>query len=181
MTIENRFLTKFLSSYPLYKRLEKNKEEFENKLHQSLFIEINKDILSIPNYIIKNAQSYIKDKNSIRELLNYSLKKLSENIFILDGKPYIKEDSFEEWQEIISRVSPLIIISYYLYKNSLENMKDLFTFSVLPSIYNKRLEFLLKEKIVDTHIHLNGTTEADIVWQDVLKTPSNILQEVEDG
>ena len=57
MTIENRFLTKFLSSYPLYKRLENNKEEFENKLHQSLFIEINKDILSIPNYIIKNAQS----------------------------------------------------------------------------------------------------------------------------
>ncbi len=32
MTIENRFLTKFLSSYPLYKRLENNKEEFENKL-----------------------------------------------------------------------------------------------------------------------------------------------------
>ena len=181
MTIENRFLTKFLSSYPLYKRLENNKEEFENKLHQSLFIEINKDILSIPNYIIKNAQSYIKNKNSIRELLNYSLEKLSENIFILNNKPYIKESFFEEWQEIISRVSPLIIISYYLYKNSLESMKEVFTFSVLPSIYNKRLEYLLNEKIVDTHIHLNGTTEADIVWQDVLKTPSNILQEVEDG
>ena len=227
MTIENRFLTKFLSSYPLYKRLEKNKEEFENKLHQSLFIEINKDILSIPNYIIKNAQSYIKNKNSIRGLINYSLEKLSENIFILNNKPYIKESFFEEWQEIISsvspliiisyylyknsleklsenifilndkpyikesffedwqeiisRVSPLIIISYYLYKNNLEDMKELFTFSVLPSIYNKRLEYLLNEKIVDTHIHLNGTTEADIVWQDVLKTPSNILQEVEDG
>ena len=181
MTIENRFLTKFLSSYPLYKRLENNKEEFENKLHQSLFIEINKDIFSIPNYIIKNAQSYIKNKNSIRELLNYSLEKLSENIFILNNKPYIKESFFEEWQEIISRVSPLIIISYYLYKNSLESMKEVFTFSVLPSIYNKRLEYLLNEKIVDTHIHLNGTTEADIVWQDVLKTPSNILQEVEDG
>ncbi len=181
MTIENRFLTKFLSSYPLYKRLEKNKEEFENKLHQSLFIEINKDILSIPNYIIKNAQSYIKNKNSIRGLLNYSLEKLSENIFILNNKPYIKESFFEEWQEVISRVSPLIIISYYLYKNSLENMKDLFTFSVLPSIYNKRLEFLLKEKIVDTHIHLNGTTEADVVWQDVLKAPSSILKEIEDG
>ena len=167
MTIENRFLTKFLSSYPLYKRLEKNKEEFENKLHQSLFIEINKDILSIPNYIIKNAQSYIKNKNSIRELLNYSLEKLSENIFILNDKPYIKESFFEDWQEIISRVSPLIIISYYLYKNSLESMKEVFTFSVLPSIYNKRLEYLLNEKIVDTHIHLNGTTEADIVWRGI--------------
>ena len=181
MTIENRFLTKFLSSYPLYKRLENNKEEFENKLHQSLFIEINKDIFSIPNYIIKNAQSYIKDKNSIRELLNYSLEKLSENIFILNNKPYIKESFFEEWQEIISRVSPLIIISYYLYKNSLESMKEVFTFSVLPSIYNKRLEYLLNEKIVDTHIHLNGTTEADVVWQDVLKAPSSILKEIEDG
>lgn len=181
MTIENRFLTKFLSSYPLYKRLENNKEEFENKLHQSLFIEINKDILSIPNYIIKNAQSYIKNKNSIRELLNYSLEKLSENIFILNNKPYIKESFFEEWQEIISRVSPLIIISYYLYKNNLEDMKELFTFSVLPSIYNKRLEYLLNEKIVDTHIHLNGTTEADVVWQDVLKAPSSILKEIEDG
>lgn len=146
MTIENRFLTKFLSSYPLYKRLENNKEEFENKLHQSLFIEINKDIFSIPNYIIKNAQSYIKNKNSIRELLNYSLEKLSENIFILNNKPYIKESFFEEWQEIISRVSPLIIISYYLYKNSLEGMKEVFTFSVLPSIYNKRLEYLLNDK-----------------------------------
>jgi hypothetical protein len=44
-------------------------------------------------------------------------------------------------------------------------MKEVFTFSVLPSIYNKRLEYLLNEKIVDTHIHLNGTTEADIVWK----------------
>ena len=66
----------------------------------------------------------IKNKNSIRELLNYSLEKLSENIFILNNKPYIKESFFEEWQEIISRVSPLIIISYYLYKNFSEKYKN---------------------------------------------------------
>lgn len=181
MNLLNSFCTQFLSSYTLLEY--SSKENFEEKIHILLFNEMKKEYEIVPNYVLKNVQYELKSKESLRELLNFSLEKLSDVLFVRDERLYAYEESFQQWQYDIKIVSPLILISYFIYQKDLsEGFIKQFEYSVLPSIYKKKLEYILtNNKIVDTHIHLNGTTEADVIWQDILKYPKKFLSEVQNS
>jgi len=180
MEIVNQYITTFFSSYKLYKMIDE--ESFLSLMRPYLFLETKNSSLQkvVPDYIYKEVESELFNHNNLRFLLIDFFDKLSDFLIYKNNNIYVKEELFQEWQSIITRVSPLMIISYFMYKNNLN--LDKFNFSLLPSIYNKRLEYLFeKYEVYDLHIHLNGTTEADIVWQDILKLKKDIFADFQKG
>lgn len=185
MTITNHYITSFLSSYKIFEILSTNAYCF-SKIKPYLFVETrnNSNNKVVPDYVYKEMEEVLFENTSLSSIINDFFEKLSSMLFIKNKKIYVKEEFFLEWQEVITRVSPLMIIAYFLYKNksiTIDLIDDL-EYSLLPSIYNKRLEYLIqKHNIYDLHIHLNGTTEFDSVWQDILKQPSSVLPYYEKG
>lgn len=182
MTIINQYITTFLSSYQLFKLMDKgfNIDNFK----PNIFIATRNEYIekTLPDYVFKEIEQELFYTKNLTELLVSFFDKLTNNLEIINDKIYVKEDRFEEWQEIVTKISPLMILSYYIYKHNKLSAIDSFKYSLLPSIYNKRLEYIFNNyQINDLHIHLNGTTEFDTVWQDLLKNSSKILKNYEKG
>lgn len=180
MIINNQYITTFLSSYKIYEKIE-NEEFVIDNLLPYIFIETrnSSDNKVVPDYVYKEIEGVLfKNNIGLSVLIIDFFEQLIKFIYIKEQKFYIKEELFQEWQDIITRISPLMIISYYIFKYEKYDFLDNLNNSLLLSLYNKRLEYLLNNYIVyDLHIHLNGTSEFDIVWQDLLKTPDKILSD----
>ncbi|MCL1137191.1 hypothetical protein [Shewanella pneumatophori] len=113
---------------------------------------------------------------------------------------YVSSGLFEEWQTIITEVPPLLFLSYSLLKQhgcpnfigklELKNyvekhMKGQIGHSILPSIIDNRLDDVIsRNKLDDLHIHLNGTTEIELLWRTALERPhafSNAIKPAHDN
>lgn len=151
------------------------------RIEEYIFAEIHTKDPYKPDYVYKNVmQDFMKDK-SLGTLTIDSLKELSSLLEFRGNKVYVKNKSFERWQEIILSVSPLMIISYLIYEQSKQSFRinieaiisSVFDKSVLPSIFDPQLDSIIKKDgLNEMHMHLNGATEADFVWQDALSEPS---------
>lgn len=151
------------------------------RIEEYVFAEIHTKDPYKPDYVYKNVmQDFMHDK-SLGTLTIDSLKELSNMLEFRGDRVYVKKESFERWQEIILSVSPLSIISYLIYarlnKSFRTDVKSLissiFDKSALPSIFDPQLDHLIeKDGLNEMHMHLTGTTEADIVWHDALGNPT---------
>lgn len=110
---------------------------------------------------------------------------------------YVKEDKFLEWQNLISNMSPAFLIAAFLVSdNGMENATDLnvetirknFSDYILPNckytvLLSPRIKpvqdlFEVNEGFNDLHIHLNGVTEMDGVWQNLFYNCDKNLIEI---
>ena len=112
---------------------------------------------------------------------------------------YVKEDKFLEWQNLIANMSPAFLIAAFFasdkgdkeieYKTdlSIENIRAVFSDYILPNCKYTTLlspEIKLVKDLLgtnngfnDLHIHLNGVTEMDGVWQNLLyERDKNLLE-----
>ena len=148
----------------------------------------------IPDHFLRGAQDAFLLPNNIdnlSELLldgTYSLSK--RYIHPINNKLYIKRVVFFEWQELLTFCSPLFLIASYIYHNkkSINDLPDPIQFNnwannirytALLSPHIAELEALRKREggFNDLHIHLNGTTETDVVWQDALNHPNKLRKD----
>lgn len=191
MKIVNEYYCVILSSCDVYRQLHTGWCEHEtssasceyeaDKLKPYIFSFVRRNSTrgNVPDYVFKKIQEDIFTQGlSIRELYIKALGGLAEMLIWRDNHLYVKDADFEEWQHVVTRVSPLHIISYFLYslksEDKVKRALELFEYSVLPSIFNKNLTFLMKDNVLnDLHIHLNGSTEADHVWLDLLNNISD--------
>jgi len=106
-------------------------------------------------------------------------------------KIFVKEDHFLEWQNIISDMSPAFLIASFLF--SMDDLKTAFTALQMNDLtrirefyqeyilYNCEYSSIISPDIFpldelcekyngfkDLHIHLNGISEMDTVWQNLL-------------
>lgn len=151
----------------------------DKELQNYLFIEAHGKDPYKPDYIFKNVmKDFAKDK-STNELLNDTLEELSNMLVFQGEKIYVENKQFEKWQNTILSVSPLLIISYAIYKRSKGSfrinpedlIRTIFAKTALPSIYEPQLDRIINGGLNEMHMHLNGTTEVDIVWHDALQQP----------
>ena len=112
---------------------------------------------------------------------------------------YVKEEKFLEWQNLIANMSPAFLIAAFFasdkeekeieYKTdlSIENIRAVFSDYILPNCkYTTLLSpeikpvkdlFGTNNGLNDLHIHLNGVTEMDGVWQNLLyERDTNLLE-----
>ncbi|MDD2357549.1 MAG: hypothetical protein PHX13_06550 [Thiovulaceae bacterium] len=157
----------------------------DKELYNHLFVEAhNKDPYK-PDYIFKNVMSDFTKGKSLNELLIDSLEELSKMLLFRGENIYVKNQDFEKWQNTILSVSPLLIISYAIYKQSQNSFRiepekliqKIFAKTALPSIYEPQLDSMIENsRLNEMHMHLNGTTEIDVVWHNALQQPQDFYQ-----
>ena len=109
---------------------------------------------------------------------------------------YVKSELFNEWIDVIIRIPPLWMIAGAMLKDfslsedqSRTNMDRFvekmnltqFCYSAMPAPYIPDLNYLVDKVhgIDDLHLHLNGTTETDVVWPYLLTHPYQIASQYE--
>ena len=159
----------------------------QKEIKKYLFIETrNKDIYK-PDYIFKNViDDFIKNED-INLVLIDSLEELSDMLIFREQCVYIKNEYFEKWQNSILSVSPMLIIAYLIFKQTKKSfyqkeeelIKNIFKKTALPSIYEPQVSDIIKhKKLNEMHMHLNGSTEIDVVWQDAINQNIKFYNEI---
>lgn len=152
------------------------------ELERFVFIEAHHKDTYKPDYIFKNTiKDFMRDK-SRNEMILDSLSELSSMLEFRSHNIYVKNNQFEKWQNTIISISPLLIISNAIYQATKSSIridkksltKHIFDKTAIPSIYEPSLDMLIEELgLSEMHMHLNGTSEIDIVWQDALRKPTS--------
>lgn len=119
---------------------------------------------------------------------------LSNNFLDMDENNiiYVKEEKFCQWQDIITCISPLILISSKIFdkkfKKKICSQSDIRTFFSTYIVPNCRYtslvapcpipfvkEFQKEKGFIDLHSHINGILESENVWQILLQNPEKNL------
>lgn len=152
---------------------------------------------AIPDHYYRLAQEKCFEgiDSSLSELIRLGLYRLAkEHLELRDNRIYVKQTKQNAWQELITHVPPLVLqmaflhiekpladrdIAAYFREYILPNTK----YTALPYPYIIQIETYIKEKngLHDLHMHLNGSTEVDVSWQDFLSDPSKVYKELKGG
>ncbi|MDL2296898.1 hypothetical protein LJC68_03365 [Bacteroidales bacterium OttesenSCG-928-B11] len=144
----------------------------------------------IPDHFLRaTIDNYLPNESvcCLSDLLTLGLYSLVEKYIIpQNGKLYISKDVFSKWQELLTFCPPLLLIASYLYYTD-KDVADITNYietyiskntrytAILPPYIDNFETFIGDNKGVnDLHIHLNGSTETDVIWQDALNYPNKI-------
>ena len=191
MLIDFKFLPSslLLSSNEIFKTVSLNFKGTDlTEIKRILYIVHREQHFAKPDYIHKNNLKEINDLKTIKNIIIHSFNKFSKLFYWRGNFIYIKDEEYVNWQNIVTHIPPLSLLVYKLYKDNgqIKNIDDiinqLFSSSTIPSIYNPHLEELFKnEKLSETHMHINGTTETDYVWEDALAHPKSFYDELKES
>ena len=154
------------------------------ELKSILYLELRSEHPYKPDYFYKNIRDMFFQNvrpDSVRGYIIKSFKEINERfVYFRTNRIFIKSALFEEWQNLITKLPPLPILAFSIYDKCRQSSKcdedklveEILKNSSIPSIYEPEIEDLIaKEGLSEIHLHLNGTTEADFVWQDALSHP----------
>lgn len=144
----------------------------------------------IPDHYLRASIDWSLPEDTVRGLADMLTKGIyflaAKYITKVDNKLYIKESHFFRWQELLTFCPPLLLIASYLYHENknigdvIDNIKTYIPikikYTALLSPYIKGFDILCETNkgFNDLHIHLNGSTETDIIWQDALNQPNKL-------
>jgi len=136
--------------------------------------------------------------NSLSDVLTNGLAELTNGLLEMDGEEIlVNPKNFHAWQELISGMPPLLLQCAYLWQGAKVDwdnvtevqfffekiLKRNFQYTALPSPGKGELaNFCLGiGGFDDLHMHLNGATEVDVLWQDYIAFPDKIYNELAIG
>jgi len=172
--------------------------EFPEIKHVGLssFLKKRDENRNLPDHYYRlEKEVFFNHVNSISDLFVDSIPKIANEFLFLEGHNlFIESEKFFSWQEYICHVSPLVLVSHKLEPYLIEGsdgvllIKDFFHSYILKNTQHtcmprpNVIQLDAKTKswggLHDLHIHLNGTLETDIVWQDLLSYPDKVLREL---
>ncbi|NTW93365.1 MAG: hypothetical protein HGB27_01645 [Chlorobiaceae bacterium] len=183
--------TAFLDSHKILEYYYDNGAADFQKLQRLHFAELYARAPYKPDhFIISERQAFFEGKNSLGTSLTGALEALADMLYFRGRQLYVKTDRFDEWQGAILSASPLLVIAFRIYlassKDPLLNAVELIRMHLnrtcLPSVYEPHLENVCqKPGLTECHMHLNGTVEPDIVWQDALQQPVKFYRYLRDS
>lgn len=117
------------------------------------------------------------DHSSTSEIIVCVLKYLAERYLTLQAnRLYVKREMLEEWMEVVRVFPPLLIEAAFFvdFVDYERDEQDFYQQVLIPNFattaiklpYFKNLEKMVKDAngLTDLHVHINGTTETDILW-----------------
>lgn len=151
---------------------------------------------AIPDHIYIAARDAVFQEHSISnlcDLLTKGIATLAEPYLRMNGnRVAVRDNYFSEWQELLTICPPLLLIAAFLWKNNLGSvinncLSDDMNTVLVPNVkYTALLPPVSSEfreicrqfgGFNDLHIHLNGSTETDLVWQDALNNVHRFKKE----
>lgn len=136
-------------------------------------------------------EKYIPEETTMVTLLTDGIYNYAHRYLELcDEIIIVNAERFDDWQMQLCWWSPLVLkasllaknflrtgsVTEYLHKYILPNFK----YTALPSTYILQMENLRCEcgGMAEEHFHLNGALETDITWQDILRSPDYVYEEM---
>ncbi|MCT7587996.1 amidohydrolase family protein [Aliarcobacter butzleri] len=146
----------FLSSNKLLNRYKQTQFSTIKSIKEDVFLTQRELRYDLPDQIHENLiESFFKnDKLEFSEYIDQSIKQIKEKYFNKDE--CIKNNLYFNWNNVLTFLPPLLFSSY-----SFDRFID---YSSLPIPYDKELISLTKSKMIETHLHINGTSEAIYNW-----------------
>jgi adenosine deaminase len=127
------------------------------------------------------------DPDCVWHLVRQALEAYAEEYLEYRGDwLHVRFARFGKWQDEITAVAPLPLIAYKIFREygappqqSPRGLADYvdrhllqFTHSMLIAPYVPAVDDLIRRHgLNEVHLHLNGSTEVDILWQDALRDP----------
>lgn len=170
-----------------------------------LFLLERRNNSSIPDhYYLLNREHSLIGLNKIADILSkgiaeLSCKHLEIKRVLSNGMPqnriHVLQEMQNEWQSLLPFIPPLVLQTALLQKNKALDTKDPikiqgystefllsnFKYTALPYPHIPQIEQFIRESngFHDLHMHLNGSIETDIAWQDFMFTPKEIYELLE--
>lgn len=164
-----------------------------------LFLLDRQENTNIPDhYYLLNKQYSLEGIGNLPDLLTKGLYRIADEYLELrNNRVYVKQVLQNEWQQLITEIPPLVLIAAFISRKSPvdldepEDIRRFYTTYILPNTrytalpypYLPQLELYVKENkgFHDLHMHLNGSTETDITWQDFLLNPDQVYNDLQAG
>lgn len=149
----------------------------------------------IPDHILRNrGDAGLKDAGTEWALLRAVLGAYAdEYLYRRGGRVHVHFDKFGSWQAELADLSPLPFLAYGLWRwhgaPDLARPKEIRDYMAahLGTLRNTLLitphhplveDIITGQGLHDRHIHLNGSTEVDKVWQDQLANVAGAAREI---
>lgn len=182
---------KLIRQFPNISKLDLLKEEIFRseqvdleELKRNLFVLLRTNTAYQPDYHFhQHLDDFINQENYTSVLLK-SIKVLASNLEITGEKIHIKSENWNNWQDCILSISPLLLICnqvliHFQQQRTMapyEFLLDIIQSTCLPSVHSPILEHQIFDKgVADLHIHLNGTSEPDLIWGEALRKPEKFV------
>lgn len=143
-----------------------------DKKDKDFELHVRQNFSNLPDYIYEEYHKKFTEESDffqyIDSIAEYFLEfnKQKELVFV-------QKEKMEEWQGLISIVSPIPFISNVLYKN--KSISSTNIASILPIFDFKETLDEKLNNVHDLHIHINGTSETFYSWQKALTNPKKFL------
>ena len=154
-------------------------------VESSVFLAQYEQTRSLPDHVAKSAWSSLAQKLKQRKMKLgpvAALRLIAEK-FVKNEKDGPKTDLalFSEWQTLMSRVSCLPVMAcHQVFNPGSASQKYRFRWPLYP--YHPTVEdYITRERLHETHQHLNGSTSAEECWLDALKHPEVTVRDFEKG
>lgn len=154
-------------------------------VESSVFLAQYEQTRSLPDHIAKSAWLSLTQQLKQREMKlgPISAFRLIAEKFVKNEKDGPKVDLalFSEWQTLMSRISCLPIMACHQVFNPEPAAQEYkFRWPLYP--YHPAVEdYIARERLNETHQHLNGSTSAEECWLDTLKHPEASVRDFEKG
>jgi len=174
--VSNRSLIPSIS-YLTYGALWKkylNNEQFD-QTDKDLKLYIRKNFLYAPEYVY---EKFYKNFIAENDILKFIEQIASSFLECKAGEIFVQSNKMEEWQGLISIISPIPFVAYFYYIHSIKLPN---IFSILPT---NNYKFSINEnfsEIYDMHIHINGTSETFYAWNKALSNPKAFIDTYNDS
>lgn len=145
-----RLLEKYkLASFANIKSIKENVFLTQRELRHDLPDQIHDNLIE---------QFFEDNKKDFSYCIDKSIRLIQKKYF--DNEGYIKKDLYLNWNNLLTLVPPLLFSSYPIEGSHITK----FCHSSLPIPKDSELETLTKSKMIETHLHINGTSETIYNW-----------------
>ena len=133
--------------------------------------------------------------DSLGKMFTIGLSRLAnEYLEERDGKIYVRAEKQNDWQLMLPYMPPMILQAVKMWSMESIQATDYvtyihdviapnITFTALPCPYISQMELFRQEHygLHDLHLHLNGALETDMTWQDFLRYPDKVYNEMKEA
>jgi adenosine deaminase len=166
-------------------------------IKRRLFLRERAENIEIPDHHYRlQCEKNFLGLTSTNEILLKGLGDLAAKYLeIKSNIIYVRDDKHNKWQNLITYIPPLVLQCALLHKlhplklKSKSEIRSYYNEFIIPNTRYTSLPSpnyaplnALKNKnlgLYDLHVHLNGSTETDLIWQDYLISPDKILHELD--
>ena len=143
-----------------------------------------------PDHFVKNHLLHrLGNVRHTHVLATHVLNDLADRFIIrLNGRLRIRSEQFLEWQELLPSISPLNVVVAFLVKEcqgpnfGLDPRRYLASelgSTALLAPFQPTIEAMIeRDGLNEMHMHLNGSTEADLIWAEAVRDPVRFCRDL---